>query len=576
MPRTLLISILTFVCIAVSSGPVSAEESSLFQSLISGESWPVLSHLAITILGSILATHLALEAFARPVQVANAATFPKYMTSPSQYQLGRWLFVIFACGFFLLLVYEHQQVLAVADVLGDGLAKRFLDPIKEAAISKSSPYLLTVAAMGGIYLILLRTEAQWNILLTMRDVIRGWISVPQFAKLIVGQITTSLQVPQSAIQKVVAHSVGLNEDDFHKDRNIPDRQWAEICYMKWWLVPRQEAGRDVTFFTDECFGFERLLINFEETSWGMHQWKSGGAATVSMTQLANTVKQLHEKFSRLVACYLIYRNALKQDLHFEAQQFGIDVGNPRPENPVRYWIVYVIALMTSVYLGVHASALVYDWFFGIGSSNGVANADRAVAWMMYSLCNYGLAIMAILLFRFVSQSAKGDLIRSHLITYCWTFAAAYVVGPLGLALAVHEFGNDGYRAMSIELLYFDMLKWGLGPALVCVYISYYLDRQTCQDLPNIDHSLKTIWWRLLNCFGFASVTVFLLLPQLLALVSDVSDPVWDLAKLRFVATGTNFWVAFGLALAAQFALRKRTEMAARVVSPQGSRLELSA
>ena len=40
------------------------------------------------------------------------------------------------------------------------------------------------------------------------------------------------------------------------------------------------------------------------------------------------------------------------------------------------------------------------------------------------------------------------------------------------------------------------------------------------------------------------------------------------AKLRFVATGTMFFVAFGMALAAQFALRKGTQTAGPVLTPQ--------
>lgn len=46
------------------------------------------------------------------------------------------------------------------------------------------------------------------------------------------------------------------------------------------------------------------------------------------------------------------------------------------------------------------------------------------------------------------------------------------------------------------------------------------------------------------------------------------DAPWDSAKLRFVGTGTVFFIAFGLALAAQFALVKpRSPVASREVEP---------
>src|SRR6516225_10950787 len=78
---------------------------------------PWLTHLAITLIGMMFAVRLALEAFdRRSLSVADVPTVPRYMTSPQQYRLGSWMFVIFACGFFLLLVYEHRQVVEVAVV----------------------------------------------------------------------------------------------------------------------------------------------------------------------------------------------------------------------------------------------------------------------------------------------------------------------------------------------------------------------------------------------------------------------------------------------------------------------------
>jgi hypothetical protein len=214
------------------------------------------------------------------------------------------------------------------------------------------------------------------------------------------------------------------------------------------------------------------------------------------------------------------------------------------ENPLRYWIMYVIALAFAVYVGVYASAIGYDCFV-FGVLNPVQDPGRALTWVLYSLTNYGLAIILILLIRLVIPSGA-----SRLITYCWTFLAAFVVGPLGLSVAVHYFGPDRLREMALLDLYFNMLKWGFGPALVCVYISYHLDLQTCGDLRAIKQSYSTVGWRLLNCLGFAAITVFLLLPPLLSM--QAQEGAWDSAKLRFVGTGTTFFIGFGMALAAQF------------------------
>jgi hypothetical protein len=396
----------------------------------------------------------------------------------------------------------------------------------------------------------------------MRDTIQSWISIPGLAKDIVERIQSSLRVPADAIAEVSANSGSVGEQDFRKDRNTPDRQWAETCYMKWWLTPRQDSGDDATFFNEESYGFKNLVREFKLTALAMRACRSGEAPAAA--EVSVTVRELHEKFSRLIACYLIYRNSSREELYAEARKFGVDMSvQDNPENPLRYWIVYVIALAASVYVGVYASAIGYDWFAS-GVFNPAQDPNRALRWIMYSLANYGLAIIVILLIRFAG-AIRSD--ASHLITYCWTFAVAFVTGPFGLTLAVLYFGPDRFRVMAFPELFVEMLKWGLGPALVSVYISYYLDRQTCGDLPDIKQSHSTVEWRLLNCFGFAATTVFLLLPALLSLQAQAGAS-WDSAKLRFVGTGTTFFVAFGLALAARFALRKPMPQAAgRLVVP---------
>jgi len=179
-----------------------------------------------------------------------------------------------------------------------------------------------------------------------------------------------------------------------------------------------------------------------------------------------------------------------------------------------------------------------------------------------------VAIIVVLLLRLLASSFAGDASPSHLVTYCWTFMVAFLVGPAGLTIAVYVWGSPEFVAnKTFVTLYGDLMKWGLGPALVSVYISYYLDRQTCADLPDIVHSTETIVWRVVNCLGFASFTLLMLLPFLLA-VPAYPESAWTAAKLHFVSSGVTFCLVFGLALAAQFALRKTGETRSALASPQ--------
>ena len=416
-------------------GPALAQEDDA----VSASVLPDLTQWAITLLGMVVAARLATQAFdRRSIPIANVPTFPRYMTSRSQYRLGTLIFVIFACGFFLLLVQEHREVVGTLYLLDDWIPipKNILQAIKD----QSAPYLLVVGAMGAVYLYFLTKEAPWNVLLMMRDVIQRWISIPQLAGEIVAQIGFSLRVPKDAVADVIAESKGLVEQDFRKDSNTPDRTWAETCYMKCWLNQKQQSGEDVTFFTEKSFAFDELQDEFDVVSLVMDKWKSGAAMDWATAKAHEKIKDLHDRISRMVACYLIYRNGSREELCAEASKFGVKLNNAAPENPLRYWIVYVIVLIASVYIGVYTSAITYDLLAGRGL-NFDQDSNRAVAWIMYTLCNFGLAILVILLLRFIARSLQIDMNQSHLITYCWTFLVAFAVGPLGLTIAVHFFGE---------------------------------------------------------------------------------------------------------------------------------------
>ena len=155
MVRTLVAAAILLVAICV---PALAQSAFALD-----VSPPNLTHLAIAFLGLVVAARLASDAFARrSVPVAEVQTFPRYMTSRVQYRLGRFIFILVACTFFFLLVYEHRQVIEVAPLVnGDVIPEALLKAVKD----QSPSYLTVIAAMGAIYLYFLNKETQWNVLL---------------------------------------------------------------------------------------------------------------------------------------------------------------------------------------------------------------------------------------------------------------------------------------------------------------------------------------------------------------------------------------------------------------------------
>jgi len=96
-------------------------------------------HLAMTVLGIAVAVRLAFLAFERrALKVADVPTFPKYMTCRRDYRLGVCMFMIFASGFFLLLLCAHGEVsalIALANKFGVRLPTGIMAGVEEVSVA---------------------------------------------------------------------------------------------------------------------------------------------------------------------------------------------------------------------------------------------------------------------------------------------------------------------------------------------------------------------------------------------------------------------------------------------------------
>ena len=153
---------------------------------------------------------------------------------------------------------------------------------------------------------------------------------------------------------MIADLSGIVEQDFYKAANTPDPTWAETCYMRWWLDHRYDTREDATFFSADEVGYGNFLAEFQRVSSEMARWKSNGSVVdLGIAELPRKINELHNRISRLVACYLIYRNGSKKQLCGAARSFGIELSDPVQENPLGYWIIYAVVLVASVISKFH-------------------------------------------------------------------------------------------------------------------------------------------------------------------------------------------------------------------------------
>jgi hypothetical protein len=246
-----------------------------------------------------------------------------------------------------------------------------------------------------------------------------------------------------------------------------------------------------------------------------------------------------------------------QPLRDAAAELKIKLWPEKCENPLRYSAIYIGALALAVYFGPYLSAAIYD----IAHANPIASAlfDQNVQdvqrWMMLAFGNYGVPILGILTFRYLFWLARPVRQYSLLVAYAWIFLMSAVLSTVGLATMVEFIGRDGPHWDQFLSYCLDKARWSIGPALLCVYINHFMDRQIYPDRPNIESPGEMTFRRIGYAILFTLLIIVLTLPSMPSIVKR-SNTVWELSKLRFVAMGTITFITFFLAMAAQFALPK--------------------
>jgi hypothetical protein len=250
-------------------------------------------------------------------------------------------------------------------------------------------------------------------------------------------------------------------------------------------------------------------------------------------------------------------NSTRTDLIGAASQLGISLEPKSSDNPLRYSAIYIVALILSVCVGVYVSALSYDVIAGVRKGHSVFDQDYqdVQTWAWMALGDYGVPIMGILTLRYLVW--LGNPVRGYsiLVAYAWIFLVAALLSTVGLSTMVEFFGRSATDWSRFFIVCQREVRWSIGPALICVFINHYMDRQTDHSRPDIGESGDSPLWRVGYAMLFTVLVMLTALP-FQSTIRAIPDGSWEVSKLRFVAMGMIFCITFSLALVAQFALRK--------------------
>jgi hypothetical protein len=160
------------------------------------------AHLVILCFGLFLAGYWAVEAFSRPsVTLGEIPTLPKYMTRSAQYMLGVVTFTAISMLLYSVVAYLHREALPIIQYFIPEVYKHF-QPYVEG---EHPSYLAVIVLVSGAYVVLLKYESDWNVLLILRNVIQSWVAIPSMANTLLTLTRDTLVVPHDGAAIVIGN-----------------------------------------------------------------------------------------------------------------------------------------------------------------------------------------------------------------------------------------------------------------------------------------------------------------------------------------------------------------------------------
>jgi len=521
-------------------------------------------HYLVAAIGLVFAGYYAHNSFAAPIATPeDGPAPPRYMTQPNQYRMGMTAYIGSCLAAYVLIVVYYKDVAPLLELAAPLQFRQLIDD----TIKQSSMSFPAVVVLGVVALVtLLRIEQEWNPLFAFRRLVWRWVSIPELVNQTTAAARDNLVVPLDARLDVANDSKNhVDVIDFDKDRQSVDRNWAELCYVRLWLTRNLEQGSHFTFFNEPSFAWKALEGDYEAMRQKITPVKRAPKPEDPFGRevfdtVAQKVDTLRRKYCRLAACFMVFKNANTKGTISDAVVFGAKIANNASRaNPMRYIVLFVVAILASIYLGVWLSATFWDLLHPAAAA-AMSSADEATdavatRWVYYGLASFGAPIIVALILRYLAWSCDAKQPDSYPISYATIFAVSLVVSVVSLAL-ITKLAHGRYAGMQFVDLLFRDFKWGWSPALICVYVVYHIDRQIDPLLPDVGKlGGEGILHRMLACFSFAIFVTFLsALPA--ASLEARPGSAWPVEKLHAVVIGTIFTVGFVMALVSQFCLVK--------------------
>lgn len=513
----------------------------------------------VVLVGLVFGYANAKEAFGKVVGVAEVSIPPQFLVRRQPFVYGQVTFLLFCLGAYVFALVFYRQLPALVPLLPEAVQNLVPDSLKKTD-DPSAGIIAIAAAITASFLHFLEGDFRGNFIYRFREIIYSSMSVPFAYARIQKRLLDAMTVPLPQQAALVAQTgLGIAKSDFSLQRPDIRRDWAELAAMHDWVEVQRGLGHAI--FSHASFDFEKSHNRFVAAGQSMLGYRTAGVNNpLVYLALGEFLAELRSEYARYVACLLLSQSTSRLELYEACKGVGINLGRTSTASPLKYSALYLVTVVASIVLGPYLCAVGYDLSQGKAFEEALASQSMGYIqrWLIAGFGTYFLPIFFVLLIRNLAWRISPERVYPSLVTYAWVLLGAFAISLFGDVTA--SFANHWTDPIDWDHLWTYVGRdapWSIGPALIAVYINYYLDRQADPAKEDIDQRRSTILSRLMSAVGFTLAIVLLTL--LIIAAQHLDGNLWSEDKTRVIVLGTVTLITFALCLVAQFGLVKQAE-----------------
>lgn len=542
------------------------------------EAWYQSSWIAIILgmLGSIYAGFVAYSTFeSQTVDMGGIPVLPKYLTRKPLYVSGLAAYVGFSVIIFVALSLYYKDLYPFIKYIVPSAINDLIEP------RAGKPTLPVVALIigGVLYIAVLQWRSGYNPVTVIRRGIMRWASIPTATNVIRNEIIHGLTVPKDWRVRLTstekARFVELKH--FEQRQGSPERCWAEISYLRAWILSQQSECNRPGFFQDNEVKFDEIVNDpggryaqaLDLANALFTQSKRGG-------EVEKKLREVHECLAWLVGCFLVYSNSKKVSLIRAARSLGIVF----PDDlvalpPVGTILVFLVAISATAVFSTGGAAALYDLSQGEEFGGGVIG-DILGPWTLATVLLYVFPVVVVILVRYLSELVDRWTLRPHIEFYAFAGLMGFGLS-LAAVIALAKYRHPALATKDMWTLIGSLWIWSLAPAVATALVAVRMD-----PFPAAEKWRKG-YRNVLVSVGFALALCLIVLWVMT--IHPVAAETWTPEKTRAVGSAVAFAIGLALGLLAgkggqtfNFSepeipadLRSGVSRSSRLVLPQGSR-----